>query len=335
MLKTRFLQSLTSRLARRARPEADPRLEAAEHRIDSAEAMIRAQYPDGDLPPDVQDKLDRLAAMRSLTDQAKAADVNGDLVTLVSVAEKVRQAAPQGMMPPPDVIDFKPGLPDAAAEPGAVPIFDAIDAGDLDALADCLTTCDVNAGYGPHVVTPLVYALTHARPDIAVIIALLDAGADASLGAPRGGSALNALPMGQFDHWTTTEMLAVTRALIELEADAEGIDGEGLRPLHVAIQFQNAAALEALLRLGADPSAPVSETASHDFLRGLPPLHMAVMDPDLVDLLLIYGADISATNAAGEDALAYAEAMLDDPLDAETSRRLYDTVEILREDRAA
>lgn len=321
MALKRILSKFLKPFSKGARPQGDPRLEQALAAAEMAETHIRAQFPDGVIPQDAQAHLDKIAEMRNLTEAALAADKDNDLETLVGVADKVNNTARPGPLDRVDSADLA--------------IFRAIDAQDTDAIAVAAAHQDVNGSYGPDGLTPLTFALARANPDLKVMLALLDAGADAAADATMGGTALTSMAFGRFEAWAPTEIHELTKALIALGAALETRDDAGLTPLQRAVYHQNAPITEALLRCGADANAGFDEDVQPDFLFGMTPLHSAVMDPDLATLLINYGADTEARNADGETAEEYAEEMLQDPLEAEEAAWLTETITRLRQDRAA
>lgn len=324
MLKSRLLNAIKSPFAKRDQaPEVDPQLADGMAMLDQAEATIRAQFPDGDMPQEAQDDLAKLGQMRAMTQTAVDADANGDLDTLMSVAAQVKQAAPAS----------EADEPELTAEEAK--FFAAIDDADLPQITTALEVMNVNARYGPHGLTPLVHAVTAEHVSIPVILTLLEAGAETDAPTPLGGNALTAMALGHFDTLSSTEVLELAKAFEALGAAVDTPDDHALSPLHRAILRQNAPVLEALLRLGADPSAVVDDAAMPDFLAGMSPLHAAVMDPELVTILLSYGADSTATDSMGQTPAAYAADMLRDGLDDDEAADVTRTLNLLQTAQAA
>lgn len=304
-------------------PEGDPRLLEALAAADMARAHILAEFPDGDLPPDAQAHLDKIDHMRAMAQAALAADAAGDLEALVGVAAQVKDTAPTSL------------LVDLTEEEAAR--FQTIDDTDLAAVADAWSAEVVNTPCGQDGLTALAYALARPDPELPVILALLDAGADAAAPVAMGGTALTALAYGLYDDWTSTEIYELTKALVALGAGAETRDGDGLTPLQRAVLHQNPPVTEALLRAGADANArfDLAEGTLIEYLNGSTILHAAVLDPELTRLLLIYGADPNARDQIGDTPAAFAQAMLDDQPDAQERARLCETLHLLQEDSAA
>ncbi len=305
----------------KAAPVGDPRLVQALAAAEAAEAHILSQFPDGDIPPEAQAQLDKVAEMRSLTQDAMAAEADNDLETLLNVADKVNNTPRSGPLDQIDADDMA--------------IFEAIDAGDVAAIEEAVQHQDVNGTYGPDGLTPLTFALARTDPNLQVLLALFEAGADAAATAAMGGTALSPLAFGRYDAWGPTEVYELTKALVALGADLEARDDAGLTPVQRAVFNQNAPITEALLRCGADANATFPEDVAPDFLFGMTPLHAAVMDPDLARLLVNYGADQAACNADGETAAEYAAMMLDDDVAPEEATWLKDTIDLLQQGQAA
>jgi ankyrin repeat protein len=84
---------------------------------------------------------------------------------------------------------------------------------------------------------------------------LIESGADVRARNRRGGEPLHAAMMGGpgSSHWDPTRQCAVIDYLCEAGADPNAAAVGGVTPLHRAVRNRCSAAVEALLRNGADP----------------------------------------------------------------------------------
>jgi uncharacterized protein len=179
-------------------------------------------------------------------------------------------------------------------------VFDAIAAGDLDALRRALPG-GVSAR-NEQGVSALLFAVYHRNE--AARDALLEAGAEvgpaeaAALGrldgldpAARSGDGFTSLHLAAFFGGADT-----VRALLAAGADpdADDVNPFKVRPLHSAVSVRDADATRALLDAGANPNVHQQG--------GYTPLHTAAHndDAELVRLLLDHGADPSLTTDEGQ-----------------------------------
>ena len=185
-------------------------------------------------------------------------------------------------------------------------VFDAIAAGDLDALRRELP--GGASARDEHGVSALLFAL-YNRND-AARDALLEAGAEvgpaeaAALGrtdaldpAARSGDGFTALHLAAYFGGAGT-----VRALLAAGADpdADAANPFGVRPLHSAASVGDRESVRALLEAGADPNVRQQG--------GYTPLHTAAHndDAELARLLLDHGADAAMTTDDGQTAAGMA-----------------------------
>jgi ankyrin repeat protein len=181
-------------------------------------------------------------------------------------------------------------------------VFDAIAAGDLDALRNELP--GAASARNEQGVSALLFAIYH-RND-AARDALLDAGAPvgpaeaAALGrldgldpAARSGDGFASLHLAAFFGGAEA-----VRALLAAGADPDADDANPLRvrPIHSAVAVRDHDATRALLEAGANPNVRQE--------RGFTPLHSAAHsdDAELTRLLLDHGADASLATDDGQTA---------------------------------
>ena len=136
--------------------------------------------------------------------------------------------------------------------------------------------------------TPLHWA-AFANDDVAVLVTLLDAGADPHVGNDRGYTPLH--------YAADNGNSAVLAALLDVGADPNVRGTDGSTPLHWAAWDANTATLSALLEAGADPNARDGQD--------LAPLHWAAWNGDSATLssLLDAGADPTLRSTDGQTPL--------------------------------
>ena len=103
------------------------------------------------------------------------------------------------------------------------------------------------------------------------------------------------------DSWDRPDRIAVAGLLLDWGADPNRQDKRGNTPLSLALRFQSCRAMALLLlSRGADPNG-LKDT-------GVSPLHAAAYHGDIVvaEHLLLYGADVNATDRNGDTALQVA-----------------------------
>lgn len=173
--------------------------------------------------------------------------------------------------------------------------------------------------------TPLHRAVENEN--LAVVLRLLEGGANPDARADRGETPLHQAARGGSDS-------TVLAALLAAGADVNARDDEGGTPLHAAARNRGPATISALLAAGADPEArdgrgstPLHAAARGGYgqaavvellaagvdanvrdERGMTPLHVLLSDgntddPAALSALLAAGADVTARAASGETPL--------------------------------
>jgi len=105
---------------------------------------------------------------------------------------------------------------------------------------------------------------------------------------------------------------AAIKALLKVGADIQETDKNGVTPLHHAVRFRSPAAVETLLRFGANVNQICKRSGST-------PLHRAVTSTgapstsgkndearQIIEILLRYGADPAIRNKSGKTPADYA-----------------------------
>jgi tankyrase len=108
-----------------------------------------------------------------------------------------------------------------------------------------------------------------------------------------------------------SEQRKAIEALLKAGADIQETDKNGVTPLHFAVRFRSPAAVETLLRHGANANQTCKRSGST-------PLHRAVTSTgapstagkkqeamQIIQLLLKYGADLSIRNKSGKRPVDY------------------------------
>ena len=170
---------------------------------------------------------------------------------------------------------------------------------------------DVNAKEGFRR-TPLKMAIEN-NPDLFVIIALLEGGADIFYTGDDGRTACESLP-DVANRQVLANVLCieslhdaaefglnatVISQLIEIDADPNGLDQEGLTPLHLAAFNPRPEILEALISAGARVDSRIRNSSFNEET----PLHVAMAfntNPAVVDALILAGAKVNA-RTSGQD----------------------------------
>jgi hypothetical protein len=183
-------------------------------------------------------------------------------------------------------------------------VFHAIDEDDTDALRAALENADINCTMGQYEKTPLYAAMSSFGPCAPVIALLLDHGADPNRGLSGGTNVLHGIGFGRYDDWTEEDVDALVARCIQAGADIEArTDHLGWTPLHTAISEWEPKTARALLVNGADANALMGVTDPPTFNNGGTALQMVQSQPDLVELLLSFGADPLMPNACGQTSM--------------------------------
>ncbi|MHC4262966.1 MAG: ankyrin repeat domain-containing protein [Planctomycetota bacterium] len=182
-------------------------------------------------------------------------------------------------------------------------LFDAIDDLDVPAVEELcrahpawLRQCDEGG------LTPLLRAAMHLERDPKLIVALLEAGADARACTEDGESALHLLVDVEGDAGFGDEPLELLRPLVEAGAPLEGPQSDGLTPLALAVVHGTPDEVAAFVALGARVDVRIPEDFAHEALAGRTLLGAALGSLEKVEALVRGGADPAQADAAGESA---------------------------------
>ncbi len=168
--------------------------------------------------------------------------------------------------------------------PYALAREEAAETGDIELLRQVIIVTTEEDGHNYHLDVPLIISVYNNRPECTKL--LLEIGGNPNHMATPEQDLLAVAT--EHEHHECMEILLAAGA-------------DKTRALSVAIMGQKANILQRLLTAGANPNAAAPGAA--------PALHTALknnVSPEIVSLLLKYGADVSAPDADGETPLSYA-----------------------------
>jgi uncharacterized protein len=199
--------------------------------------------------------------------------------------------------------------PDSGYPPAVLALREAINESDILAVQACLARgIDLNRGYGRFAVPPINWAMRAEANRLALVTAVLDAGARADFATGEGYTPLHWIAdAGYSDSPVQGE---IARLLVARGADVGARNHYGWTPLHAAVLEGSNEELGALLAVGSDANLHYTSQSLPDFTRGLTPLMVAAGDPEKVALLLDHGADPMAPAADGRVPVAYVEGLI-------------------------
>lgn len=162
------------------------------------------------------------------------------------------------------------------------------------------------AGVLPHWRWTLLHLATADPSLLAIVAALVDAGADVTVRDNEGNTPLHfAMKRIGREKLPVQDYEGIIRLLLEKKADVHAVNIGGATPLHTASAFRaDASGVELLLLAGADVNRRAPEAYG-----GWTPLHGAAArgSDTIVAALLKHGADRTAKDAKGLTALQVAE----------------------------
>jgi len=194
--------------------------------------------------------------------------------------------------------------------PAVRALFDAIERDDAEAIRALAQAADLDARHGAAGETALCHALGTEGRSVAMVEALLAAGADPAAAMANDFTPLHMLVAYPFGPEPPERTRRLAECLTRAGADPEArICAVGWTPLQRAVMEGSAQEVGALLAVGADPNRPYGEEAQPWFSPGRLPLQLACRDPDKVRSLLEYGADPTRRDARGQSVPDYVERM--------------------------
>jgi uncharacterized protein len=139
--------------------------------------------------------------------------------------------------------------------------------------------------------TALHKAVDQYRVNEAVLILLLNAGADVSARTMEGKEALHIN--------ATRGQEAILRMLLDRGANVNAQAAEGITPLHLAAFENRSNVVGILLKRGADPKLKTARSYKWT-AKGTTPLHLAAQNCSMVESLLKHDAEMEARDDNGE-----------------------------------
>ncbi len=198
--------------------------------------------------------------------------------------------------------------PETGIPAEVIRLRDAIYEGDMEAVQAALTGVDLNRGYGRYGTVPIWWAMHAAKNRLALLTALLNAGARADYATDEGYTPLHWVSDAGYSNTPVQAQIALL--LVARGGDVGARNRYGWTPLQAAVLEGSAEELAALLAVGADPDLPYAAYSMPEFTRGLTPLMVAAANPDKVALLLNHGADPGRCAADGTRPEDYMQAQI-------------------------
>lgn len=182
-------------------------------------------------------------------------------------------------------------------------LFEAIEDEDAQAVCRALPKVDVNGQYGRFQRSPLFHAISCLDIGCQMPNLLLDHGADPRIGMCDGHTPLHGVASKRYPDTAQSNVNALVQRLISGGADPEARTHQfEWTPVQVAVSELEPVSLRALLQAGAKVE-PTYTAASPACVQGPSVLDGAFAFPDILQLLLEFGADPSRTDQAGRTAL--------------------------------
>lgn len=252
---------------------------------------------------DIQELLTKADQMQAMMSDIEVAQEAGDWEQAADLSKAVAD------------LGGVPGYEPEQFEPPYDVLVEAIEDGSIEDIRSVLKDHqpDLNVPIGQYSMTPLLRLLGAEDRSADKVRLLLDQGADAKLTTSDGFSPLHAVGdyMWRHDYDQETDV-AIAKLLVARGADLEARDSYRLTPLLRAINCGVPEEVAALLEAGADVNASSPDDALPACNAGQTALMSAVADPETVELLLQYGADLTARSVTGDTVFDVIDRLLQD-----------------------
>jgi ankyrin repeat protein len=155
--------------------------------------------------------------------------------------------------------------------------------------------------------TPLMRAVSAMERSVECIKVLIEAGADVNAKTYEGYTPLHCAVDINGPSCRGEMPSQIMRLLVNAGAQLEEQQHWGWTPLMRAVLEGTSDEVRALLAVGANPNKIFPQHTLPEFIRGRSILSAAVLDPEVMKLLIEAGADLNLRDACGQTTLEYAQ----------------------------